>query len=100
MVWSVVNNTSDGIVKEAISQVVLMQVVRSQHSRLVWNLTQGGTWHALAPDPGGDAFSEWWEGSMRGPSSGRKLDFPSPPVPLHGCDRTRAPRDKASVCWW
>lgn len=80
--------------------MVLMQVVRSQHSRLVWNLTQGGTWHALAPDPGGDSSSEWWEGSMRGPSSGRKLDFPSPPVPLRGCDRTRAPRAKASVCWW
>lgn len=35
--------------------MIPMQVVRSQHSRLVWNLTQGGTWHALVPDPGGDS---------------------------------------------
>lgn len=36
---------------------------------------------------------------MNGPQSGRKLDFPSLPVPLGGCDGACAPRTKPSVCW-
>lgn len=68
----------------------------SQHLRLAGNPTRSGLFCALVPGPCGEGS---WRGCMNGPQSGRKLDFPSLPVPLGGCDGACAPRTKPSVCW-